>query len=168
MVLLAAAAFAPRCSPIAVSMQHLDPYATFSAGVPPAAGHSKQLQREREVAVAEDRRGDASAAETSALWMPYDACNTVAEASSFLALERILLSQLASPSPSSRPQYVFFDLDECLVMPATPFIDGLPGSDALVRKLVLCGEAVHAALRRKMEEAVGWLRAGSQTPEHLL
>ena len=53
----------------------------------------------------------------------------------------------------SRPKYVFFDVDECLVMPATPFIDGLPGTDALVRKLVLCGETVHAALRRKMIEA---------------
>jgi hypothetical protein len=81
-----------------------------------------------------------------------NACNTVELAISTEQLERILMHQLYAPA-GSRPKYVFFDVDECLVMPATPFIDGLPGSDALVRKLVLCGETVHAALRRKMIEA---------------
>ena len=81
-----------------------------------------------------------------------NACNTVELAISTEQLERILMHQLYAPA-GSRPKYVFFDVDECLVMPATPFIDGLPGTDALVRKLVLCGETVHAALRRKMIEA---------------
>ena len=82
-----------------------------------------------------------------------DRCNAIVHAASTIALKQILWEQLSSDSPASRPRFVFFDLDECLVMPATPFIDGLPGSDALVRRLTLCSERVLAALREKMEEA---------------
>jgi len=81
-----------------------------------------------------------------------DACNSVIEANSKEALERILMAQLEVGDTSSRPRYVFFDLDECIVMPATPFIDGLPGTDALMSKLSLCGDVVLSALRREMEE----------------
>lgn len=39
-------------------------------------------------------------------------------------------------------------------MPSTPFIDGLPGSDRLMRRLAaLCGEDVLVALRQRMEAA---------------
>ena len=83
-----------------------------------------------------------------------DACsNSVVEAASSAALTSVLQAQLDDPNASLRPRFVFFDLDECLVMPATPFIDGLPGSDALCRRLALCGEEVHNALRRRMEVA---------------
>ena len=82
-----------------------------------------------------------------------DSCNAIVHAGSAVALKQILLEQLLCSSPASRPRFMFFDLDECLVMPATPFIDGLPGSDALVRRLALCSEQVLAALRQKMVEA---------------
>ena len=80
-------------------------------------------------------------------------CNRIVEASSTAELATILRQQLDATEPSARPAYLFFDLDECMLMPATPFIDGLPGSDALTRKLVLCGDRVLTALRREMTEA---------------
>ena len=82
----------------------------------------------------------------------FDACNGIVEAASSLQLRRILLQQLSDPDTSARPRYIFFDLDECLVMPAVPFIDGLPGSDALVRRLLL-PEDMLETLRQRMREA---------------
>jgi len=85
---------------------------------------------------------------------PCNACNKIVSASSSTSLRRILRAQLVGSDISSRPRYVFFDLDECLVMPSAPFIDGLPGSDALVRRLrALCGQEVLAGLRQRMVEA---------------
>ena len=82
------------------------------------------------------------------------ACNTVETASSIDALSQVLMEQISWGDDDSRPKYVFFDIDECLVMPSTPWIDGLPGSDALNRKLdVLCGEKVRKLLRQRMVEA---------------
>ena len=82
----------------------------------------------------------------------HDACNTVVSAvSTSVELKRVLQQQLES---SDGPRFVFFDLDECVVMPATPFIDGLPGTDALVSRLsFLYGEHVLSPLRRRMVEA---------------
>ena len=81
-----------------------------------------------------------------------DACNDLVEAASSIQLRRILLEQLSYPEASTRPRFIFFDLDECLVMPAAPFIDGLPGSDALVRRLLLPEEMLEA-LKQQMREA---------------
>ena len=81
-------------------------------------------------------------------------CNTVEPASSIDALAEVLHQHLSFTDAESRPQYIFFDIDECLVMPATPFIDGLPGSDALNRKLdALCGDDIRRVLRQRMVEA---------------
>ena len=95
-------------------------------------------------------RPAAAARASAADFDEIEACNTVVGASSISELSKVLQGQLAGSTP---PRYVFFDVDECLVMPEAPFIDGLPGSDALVRKLTLCGEAVMSTLRARMVEA---------------
>jgi hypothetical protein len=83
-----------------------------------------------------------------------DACNTVVQANTTNSLRQILRTQLEDAEPSSRPRYVFFDLDETVVLPKTPFIDGLPSSDRFTNRLeALCSGEVLAALRERMEQA---------------
>jgi len=50
-------------------------------------------------------------------------------------------------------QYIFFDVDETLVMPDTPFIYGLPGSDAFLKKLQTAECPSYNNLTKRMEEA---------------
>eukprot|EP00298_Acanthocystis_sp_HF-20_P000194 c10247_g1_i1.p1 GENE.c10247_g1_i1~~c10247_g1_i1.p1 ORF type:complete len:261 (+),score=92.57 c10247_g1_i1:88-870(+) len=50
-------------------------------------------------------------------------------------------------------EYIFFDIDETLVMPITPFIYGLPKSDAFVSALDSCEMKFIRELSHKMEDA---------------
>ena len=72
-------------------------------------------------------------------------CGQMHHASTLAELEEILQSLNTSQ--------IFFDLDETLLMPETPFIYGMPESDAFLARLEPCEQAALQDLRPRMEAA---------------
>ena len=49
--------------------------------------------------------------------------------------------------------HIFFDIDETILMPDTPFISGMPGTDAFLQNLGSCEQKLLPHLEKGMEAA---------------
>lgn len=73
------------------------------------------------------------------------ACRQLTDAPSMGLLRELLIG-----SPA---KHIFFDIDETIVMPDTPFIYGMPKSDAFLSALGPCERRVMSDLAQRMEAA---------------